>query len=409
MQRKFFSTLTNTYSFFALYANVDKYDGTEQKIPAGERQEIDQWILSELNTLVKTYLQAVNGYDITRAARAVSDFTIDQLSNWYVRRNRRRFWKSENGKDKIAAYQTLHECLLTISKLIAPFTPFLAEEMYRNLTAGNKPMSESVHLEEMPGADESVINPELEHRMERAIKIVGIVRAMRMKSNLKVRQPLQKIILPVKSEAERKEVEQMEDVILEEVNVKQIEFITDESALIKKKSKPNFKMLGPKFGKSVQPIAARLRDLTSEEMNKLQLEGKLALNVNGTEYTIDTSDVEILHEDIQGWLVETDGQITVALDTELTDELIDEGLAREFVNRVQNLRKSSGFEVTDRIRIAHASSKRLTKALERMVQYIQQETLAVELKSISSADALKQGAKDEDINGEPSAIAVEKK
>ena len=408
VQRKFFSTLTNTYSFFALYANVDKYDNTEPKIPISERQEIDQWILSELNTLLKTYLQSLDGYDVTRAARAVSDFTIDQLSNWYVRRNRRRFWKSENGKDKTAAYQTLHECLLMISKLIAPFAPFLADELYRNLILGNKSMSESVHLEEMPKADASIMYPELEHRMEYAIKIVGLVRAMRMKSNLKVRQPLQKIILPVKSEVDRREIEQMENVILEEVNVKQIEYIADESALIKKKSKPNFKTLGPKFGKSVQPIATRLRDLTSEEMSKLQSQGTLMLNVNGTEYTIDSSDVEILHEDIQGWMVETDGQITIALDTALTDELIDEGLAREFVNRVQNLRKDSGFEVTDRIRIVHASSERLAKALERMVQYVQQETLAVELKPISNADALKQGAKNEDINGEPSAIAVEK-
>jgi len=260
----------------------------------------------------------------------------------------------------------------------------------------------------MPKVEQSLIHTELEHRMEHAMKIVGLVRAMRMKSNLKVRQPLQKIIVPVKSEAERKEIEQMEDVILEEINVKQIEYITDESSLIKKKSKPNFKTLGPKFGKSVQPIAARLRDLTSQEMSTLQSQGTLTLNVNGTEYTIEPTDVEILHEDIQGWLVETDGQITVALDTALTDELIDEGLAREFVNRVQNLRKDSGFEVTDRIRIVHASSERLTKALGRMVQYIQQETLAAELKSVSNADALKQGAKSEDINGEPSAIAVEK-
>jgi isoleucyl-tRNA synthetase len=408
VQRKFFSTLTNTYSFFALYANVDAYDNTEPKIPISERQEIDQWILSELNTLIKAYLQSLDGYDVTRAARAVSDFTIDQLSNWYVRRNRRRFWKSEKGKDKTAAYQTLHECLLTISKLIAPFAPFLADDLYRKLIVGNKSMLESVHLEEMPKGDASVIYPELEHRMEYAIKIVGLVRAMRMKSNLKVRQPLQKIILPVKSEADRQEIEQMEGVILEEINVKHIEYMTDESSLIKKKSKPNFKTLGPKFGKSVQPIAARLRDLTSEEMSKLQSQGTLMLNVSGTEYTIDTSDVEILHEDIQGWMVETDGQITVALDTALTDELIDEGLAREFVNRVQNLRKDSGFEVTDRIRIVHASSERLTKALGRMVQYVQQETLAVELKSISNVDALKQGAKNEDINGEPSAIAVEK-
>lgn len=408
VQRKFFSTLVNTYSFFALYANVDGFDNSEQKVPVSERQEIDRWILSELNSLVKNYLQSMDGYDVTRAARAVSDFTIDQLSNWYVRRNRRRYWKSEKGRDKSAAYQTLQECLLTVSKLIAPFAPFLADEIYRNLMTGNKSALESVHLEAMPVMNASIINLELEHRMEYAIRIVGLVRAMRMKSNLKVRQPLQKIILPIKSEADRQEIAQMADVILEEINVKQLEYVTDESAIIKKKSKPNFKSLGPKFGKSVQPIAARLRDLTSEEISKLQLQGRLSLNVQGTEYTIDTADVEILHEDIQGWLVETDGQITAALDTALTDELIDEGLAREFVNRVQNLRKDSGFEITDRIRISHASSERLTKALRRMVDYVQQETLAVELKSISNDDASKRGARSENINGEPSAIAVER-
>jgi isoleucyl-tRNA synthetase len=336
----------------------------------------------------------------------VSDFTIDQLSNWYVRRNRRRFWKSEKGRDKTAAYQTLSECLLTIAKLTAPFAPFLSDEIYRNLMTGNKSALESVHLEAMPKAEAGTINPELEHRMEYVIRIVGLVRAMRMKSNLKVRQPLQKIILPIKSGADRKEIALMEDVILEEINVKQIEYVADESAIIKKKSKPNFKSLGPKFGKSVQPIAARLRDLTSEEISKLQLEGTLLLNLNGTDYTIETGDVEIVHEDIQGWLVESDGSLTVALDTALTDELIDEGLAREFVNRVQNLRKDSGFEVTDRIRIRHASSGRLTKALDRMTEYVKQETLAVDFKVFSDEDAKKNAGKNEDINGEQSLIAV---
>jgi len=406
VQRKFFSTLLNTYSFFALYANVDEFDNSELKIPISDRQEIDQWILSELNSLIKNYIQSMEGYDVTRAARAVSDFTIDQLSNWYVRRNRRRFWKSEKGRDKTAAYQTLHECLLTITRLIAPFAPFLSDELYRNLNMGNKSALESVHLEAMPKADLGIINPELEHRMEHVIRIVGLVRAMRMKSNLKVRQPLQKIILPTKSEAERKEIALMEDVILEEINVRQIEYVADESAIIKKKSKPNFKSLGPKFGKSVQPIAARLRDLTSAEISELQSQGSLLLTVSGVEYTVDTNDVEILHEDIQGWLVETDGSLTVALDTALTDELIDEGLAREFVNRVQNLRKDSGFEVTDRICIRHVSSERLTKALDRMTGYVKQETLAVELQAISHEDALKQTVKSEDINGEQSLIAV---
>ncbi|MCX6120579.1 MAG: isoleucine--tRNA ligase [Ignavibacteriales bacterium] len=406
VQRKFFSTLVNTYSFFALYANVDGFDNSELRIPTSERQEIDQWILSELNSLIKNYIQSMEGYDVTRAARAVSDFTIDQLSNWYVRRNRRRFWKSEKGRDKTAAYQTLLECLLTICKLIAPFAPFLSDELYRNLMMGNTSALQSVHLESMPKADGSTINPELEYRMEHVIRIVGLVRAMRMKSNLKVRQPLQKIILPVKSEADRKEIALMEDVILEEINVKHIEYVADESAIIKKKSKPNFKSLGPKFGKSVQPIAARLRNLTSEEISKLQVQGTLLLKVDGTEYTIDTSDVEIVHEDIQGWLVETDGSLTVALDTALTDELVDEGLAREFVNRVQNLRKDSGFDVTDRIRIHHASSERLTKALDRMTEYVKQETLAIEFQAISDEDARKLSAKSEDINSEQSLIAV---
>jgi isoleucyl-tRNA synthetase len=408
VQRKFFSTYLNTYSFFALYANVDAFHNSAPSIPLSERQEIDRWILSELNSLIKIYTQAMDVYDVTRAARAVSDFTIDQLSNWYVRRNRRRFWKSEQGRDKTAAYQTLHECLLTVTKLIAPFAPFLSEELYHNLMEGNKTALESVHLELTPGVDAGSIDSELERRMERVIRIVGLVRAMRMKSNLKVRQPLQKIIVPVKSETDRKEIALMEDVILEEINVRHIEFVSDESSIIKKKSKPNFKSLGPKFGKSVQPIAARLRDLTSEEISTLQVQGSLSFNIGGTEYTVDTGDVEILHEDIQGWLVESDGSLTVALDTALTDELVDEGLAREFVNRIQNLRKDSGFEVTDRIRILHNSSERLTRALDRMAEYVRQETLAVELQTIPLEDASKHSTKIEDINGEQSFIAVVK-
>jgi len=410
VQRKFFSTLTNTYSFFALYANVDKYNNTESKIPISERQEIDQWILSELNTLIKTYLQSLNEYDVTRAARTVSDFTIDQLSNWYIRRNRRRFWKSENGKDKTAAYQTLYECLLTISKLVAPFAPFIADEMYQNLTAGNKSMSESVHLDEMPKADARVIYPELEHRMEYAIKIVGLVRAMRMKSNLKVRQPLQKILVPVKDASEYAMVKSVEDIVLEEINVKVLDARVDNN-IIKYKIKPNFRILGQKYGKLTSKIAERIRSFTTIEIARIDagdLDNYVEIEVENEKIKVFKEDVEVIAEDIQGWMVETDGQITVALDTALTEELIDEGLAREFVNRVQNLRKDSGFEVTDRIRIVHASSERLAKALGRMAQYVQQETLAVELRPVSNTEALKQGAKNEDINGEPSAIAVEK-
>ncbi|MEK6756809.1 MAG: isoleucine--tRNA ligase [Bacteroidota bacterium] len=406
VQRKFFSTLVNTYAFFALYANVDGFEHKEAKIPVAERPEIDRWILSELNTLVKNYRQWLNEYDVTRAARAVSDFTIDQLSNWYVRRNRRRFWKSEKGKDKTAAYQTLYECLITVAKLMAPFAPFLADELYRNLNVvTNLESTQSVHLSMLPVADGSVIESELEERMERAIKIVGLVRAMRMKSNLKVRQPLKKIILPIASEHDRAEVKRMEEMILEEINVKQIEYVTDESGIVRKKARPNFRSLGQKFGKKVQPVAARIREFTAREIDELERQGALTIPVDGSEFTIKKEDIEILHEDIKGWMVESDGTITVALDTELDEDLIDEGFAREFVNRVQKMRKDAGFEVTDRIRIYHRSTERLGKALRRMAGYIRQETLATEL---SDAPSSSLSLTKSDINGEQTAIAIEK-
>ena len=406
VQRKFFSTLVNTYAFFALYANVDNFEHKEARIPVAERAEIDRWILSELNSLVKNYRQWMNEYDVTRAARAVSDFTIDQLSNWYVRRNRRRFWKSEKGKDKTAAYQTLHESLITIAKLMAPFAPFLAEELYRNLNVVASPeTAQSVHLSMLPVADDSIIEGELERRMERAIKIVGLVRAMRMKSNLKVRQPLKKIILPITNEQDRAEVRRVEEMILEEINVKQIEYVTDESGIVRKKAKPNFRSLGQKFGKAVQPVAARIREFSGKEINELERQGTLTLPINGSEYTISREDIEILHEDIKGWMVESDGSITVALDTELDEELIDEGFAREFVNRIQNMRKAAEFEVTDRIKIYHASTKRLGKALNRMASYIKQETLATELSDTPPGSLALAHA---DVNGEQTAIAIEK-
>jgi isoleucyl-tRNA synthetase len=404
--RKFFSTLVNTYAFFALYANVDGFENREPRIPVAERAEIDRWILSELNSLVKNFRQWMDEYDVTRAARAVSDFTMDRLSNWYVRRNRRRFWKSEKGKDKSAAYQTLAECLAVVAQLTAPFAPFLAEELYRNLNtvAGSDPAT-SVHLTKLPEADESAIDPELEERMERAIKIVGLVRAMRMKSNLKVRQPLRKIILPIASERDRGAVKRMEEVILEEINVKQIEYVTDESGIVHKKAKPNFRSLGRKFGKTVQPVAAKIREFSAKEINELERAGTLTLPIDGAEYTIDREDVEVLHEDIKGWMVESDGSITVALDTELDDELIDEGLAREFVSRIQNMRKEAGLEVTDRIRIYYNGSSRLEGALGRMSAYLRQETLATE---VSNKPPTGITLVDEDVNGEKVSIGIQK-
>ncbi len=408
VQRKFFSTLLNTYSFFALYANVDGFQNAEPRIPTSERPEIDRWILSELNSLVKDYRAWMDEYDVTRAARAVSDFTIDHLSNWYVRRNRRRFWKSEKGKDKTAAYQTLHECLGTVSKLMAPFAPFLADELYRNLTPAGQNSAPSVHLTEFPELEESAISADLEQKMNRAMRLVSLVRAMRMKTNLKVRQPLRKILIPVHSDSEKKEIEQMREVILEEINVKDIEFVTEESGIFRKKAKPNFKTLGPKYGKSVQAVAGRVRELTSAEIGALQKQGSLALSINGSDYTVLPEDVEILHEDVKGWLVESDGTVTVALDAELTEELVEEGLAREFVNRVQNLRKDSGFEVTDRIKIYYKSSDRLSKALDRMASYVQQETLATEIRNVTKVGNGSVSFSTEDINGERAEIGVER-
>ncbi len=409
VQRRFFSTLVNTYAFFALYANVDKFAFEEPAIDIKERPEIDRWILSEMNSLVQRYGAWMDQYDVTRAARAVSDFTIDHLSNWYVRRNRRRFWKSEKGRDKTSAYQTLYESLIVVAKLMAPFAPFLADELYRNLNlVGKKEKAASVHHADFPEVDQSAIDSNLEARMERAMKISSLVRAMRMKANLKVRQPLRKIIVPVSGEKEKDLIRQVQDAILEEINVKQIEYVTEDSGVVKRKAKPNFKTLGPKFGKSVQDIAARIRSMNAGEVNTLLSEGSLRLSINGRDIVIAAEDVEILHEDVKGWLVESQGSVTVALDTELDQNLIDEGIAREFVNRVQNRRKDSGFEVTDRIRLYVRSSQKLTRALEKLSEYVKQETLAVEMRLMEGEEKSPVDLHSDDVNNEKAEIGLEK-
>jgi len=379
VQRKFFGTLINTYAFFSLYANIDGFTHAEPRIPVGERPEIDRWILSALQSLVQGYRTSMDAYDVTRAARSVSDFTIDKLSNWYVRRNRRRFWKSDRGPDKTAAYQTLYECLVTVAKLTAPFAPFIADEIYRNLNGVTRlEPAESVHLASIPAPDLATVDSGLEQRMDLAERIVMLVRAMRVKSNLKVRQPLRRIILPVADEAGRAAVHRMEDVILDEINVKALEFVTDESGIVTKRAKPNFKSIGPKFGKSVQSVAARIKEMTAAEIGELERNGSVHLTAAGGPVAIAREDVEIAREDIQGWLVETDGALTVALDTTLDERLIDEGFAREFVNRVQNLRKDAGFDLTDRISVAFTAAPPVAERLERMREYICSEVLAVE-------------------------------
>jgi len=349
----------------------------------------------------------MESYDVTRAARMISEFTIDQLSNWYVRRNRRRFWKSESGPDKTAAYQTLHECLTGVTKLMAPFAPFLSEELYRNLMEGSSGNgAESVHLSLLPVAEESVIDPDLERRMERAERIVMLVRAMRTKSNLKVRQPLPRIILPITSEEERGEVRRVEDIILDEVNVKAIEYVTDDSGLVKKRAKPNFKAIGPKFGKMAQQVAGRVKELTADDIHILEAQGTLSVAMNGTTVSLGREDVDIVREDIEGWLVESDGALTVALDTRLTEALVAEGNAREFVNRVQNMRKDAGFQVTDRIRILVSGPGDLVESLTGLRSYIMAETLAEEFGAGTPKGDLVSTA---DINGVSLSIGIERR
>jgi isoleucyl-tRNA synthetase len=376
-QRKFFGTLLNTYSFLALYANIDKFTFKEELVPYEKRPEIDRWIISKLNSLVADYTQLMDAYDVTKAARAISDFTIDHLSNWYVRRCRRRFWKSEMNDNKLSAYQTLYESIITICKLLSPFAPFLAEEVYKNLNSiTGKESLESVHLSLLPQT--GYRDEELEEKMEIAQKVVYLTRAMRAKANLKVRQPLKKIMVVVdrnKSDA----VKYMKDVILDEVNIKELIVLDDDSEIVSKSAKVNFKSIGPKFGKKVKPAAEAIKSFGKDEISAIESGRNIELNIDGETLTIKPDDVEIISSEIKGWVVENEGGVTVALDTELTNELIEEGLAREFVNRIQNMRKDAGFDVTDRIKIFFNGSEKLVDAIISFQKYVSNETLAESL------------------------------
>jgi isoleucyl-tRNA synthetase len=379
VQRKFFGTLLNTYAFFALYANIDGFKYSEPDVPVSDRPDIDRWILSLLNTTIASYIEAMDSYDPTRAARLVSTFTIEQLSNWYVRRNRRRFWKSGPGRDKSAAYQTLFECLVAITKMAAPIAPFLPDEIYRALMAEtHREAFDSVHIAEMAQCHKQLIDPELESRMDVAQRIVGLVRTMRAKTSLKTRQPLSRIAIPASPET-RRLIEQVNDVILEEINVRAIEFIDESSPIVRKTATANFKVIGPKFGKLVNAVAKRIREMSSAEVVQLDQTGAFPVEVSGTPVTIYRADVTIAAQSIEGWLVESGDGLTVALDTTLTPDLINEGLAREFVNRVQNMRKDAGLSVTDRIRIRFSTSDRVAVAVDRMADYVKSETLATQI------------------------------
>jgi isoleucyl-tRNA synthetase len=377
VQRKFFGTLFNTYSFFALYANIDGFNFKDDLIPYEERPEIDRWIVSKLDALVEEYEQLMIDYDVTKAARAVSNYTIDQLSNWYVRRSRRRFWKSEMNKEKLSAYQTLYECLSTLCKLTAPFTPFISEAIYLDLNGETKREKyESVHLAAFPKT--TFRDKALEEKMEVAQNVVYLTRAIRAKSNLKVRQPLKKIMVAL-DKSKHEALSKMRDVILEEVNIKELLILTDDSEIVNKSAKANFKSIGPKFGKKVKTVAEMIKNFTKEDISKIEKGNDIVLNVDGEDLVIAKDDVEIISSEITGWVVEAEAGITVAIDAELDDALIEEGLAREFVNRIQNMRKDAGFDVTDKIIINFTASENFIKAINNFKQYITTETLAEKL------------------------------
>jgi len=376
VRRKFFGTLYNTYSFFALYANIDKFTYSEAEIPLNERPEIDQWIISELNTLIKVVDEAFADYEPTKAARAISEFVQENLSNWYVRLCRRRFWKGEYATDKIAAYQTLYTCLLTISKLGAPIAPFFMDKLYRDLTlATQSEKFDSVHLAEFPKYVGNFVDKLLESKMQKAQTISSLVLSLRKKEMIKVRQPLQKVMIPVLDEGFRAEIEAVSDLIKAEVNVKEIVLLDDASGILVKQIKPNFKALGPRFGKDIGLISKEIQSLSQEQISQLDKAGSIDIVISGNSITLALEDVEISSQDIEGWLVANSNGITVALDITISEELKQEGIARELVNRIQNIRKDSGFEVTDKIKVYLQKNSDLEKAVKANEAYIKSETL----------------------------------
>ncbi len=380
VKRKFFGTLYNTYSFFTLYANIDKFSYSEADILLSERPEIDRWILSELHTLIKKVDAFYADYEPTKAARVISEFTQEYLSNWFVRLSRRRFWKGDYQLDKISAYQTLYTCLLTISKLGAPIAPFYMDRLYKDLTnVTQKENFESVHLAKFPEYDSAYIDKGLERKMENAQTISSLVLSLRAREKIKVRQPLQKIMIPVDSASQKEEILAVSNLIMHEVNVKEVELLEDASDILVKQIKPNFKTLGPRFGKDMKVIASAINSFSSEDIKKIEQSGTLALDINGKSITLGLEDVEIISQDIEGWLVANDGALTVALDVTITEDLRREGIARELVNRIQNLRKDSGFDVTDRIDVFIQNDSNIVSAVNNNMEYIKTETLTEKL------------------------------
>ncbi len=398
--RKLFGTLYNTYSFFAMYANIDGFDPEAPQIPVNERPEIDRWILSLLNSLIKEVDTDLADYEPTKAARAINEFVGDNLSNWYVRLNRSRFWRGEMTPDKLAAYQTLYECLTTLTRLIAPIAPFYADCLYRDLTEREN----SVHLASFPVADESLVDKDLEKRMHIAQEITSMVLALRRKVNIKVRQPLSQLMVPVMNDAQRQAILAMKDLILSEVNVKNLKLVDNEEGVLVKRIKPDFKKLGPKFGKQMKAVAAALAGISQKEIIALESDGQLTIDLAGTPAVIELADVEVISEDIPGWLVANDGALTVALDVTVTPELRREGIARELLNRIQNIRKSRDYDITDRIEVTIAHSELTDEAVEAFRDYIMGQVLATKL-TVADVD---NPAADEilDIDGTPVTVKI---
>lgn len=383
-RRKFFGTLYNTYSFFVLYANVDDFHDQYQRIALDERPEIDRWILSMLHSLIKEVDQSYEAYEPTKAGRAIADFVNDHLSNWYVRLNRKRFWGGEMTDDKLSAYQTLYQCLVTVAKLMAPIAPFYADRLYLDLTSatGNE-QCESVHLADFPLWDDSLIDKQLEEQMYLAQTASSIVLSLRRKVNIKVRQPLSKIMIPVVDEQQKRNIQAVESLILSEVNVKELQYVDTASEILVKRVKPDFKKLGPRYGKIMKQLAPRIQGMTPQEIQELEKNGRFGLTIEGQEALVTLDDVEIISEDIPGWLVANEGRLTIALDVTLTAELKEEGIARELVNRIQNLRKAKEFEITDRINVRISSNPAFDDAVTHNAAYIKNQVLADEIIMVS--------------------------
>ena len=405
VRRKFFGTLYNTYSFFALYANVDGFTGQEREIPIAERPEIDRWIISVLNTLVKDVTKYLNDYDPTPAARAIQEFVGENLSNWYVRLNRKRFWGGGMSDDKLAAYQTLYTCLETVVKLAAPFAPFISDRIFTDLNAvSGRHKEQSVHLAQFPVVDETLVNSELEQMMNIAQRVSSMVLALRRKVNIKVRQPLTKILIPVLDQDMARHIEAVKALIMGEVNIKDIELLSDTTGIITKRIKLNFKNFCQRYPKLAKQMSAMVASFTQEQIAEIEAAAESVLDLAGEKVTVTPADFEITSEDMPGWLVASEGKLTVALDITLTDELRREGVARELINRIQNIRKDSGFEVTDKIRVEIEAKELVAGAIEHFASYIASQTLAVEVKAV--AEPAGGVVVDSDVDEEPLKIAV---